>query len=224
MGVSLNQMAIELTVPEDFDLECMCGLIETDENERVKTMGKLVEAYRRPLFAFVRNKFPSYSAEDAEDIVQNVFITLWQKVAGADFDDNGSLRSLLFTIALRQGVDELRRRKALKRSDDEMAELVAKSLDDTAVARAWKRAAESKDQASEIMSSFRDFVSCLPDQQKLVAEAMYVNASDIDDNSALVRHIRERTGKVVTTMMVKGAKQALIEKFRQLLKNKGLLV
>jgi uncharacterized lipoprotein len=34
-------------------------------------------------------------------------------------------------------------------------------------------------------------------------------------------YIRQRTGKIVTVVQIKGAKQALIDKFRTILKEKG---
>jgi RNA polymerase sigma factor (sigma-70 family) len=217
-------MATELNVSEDFDLECMCGLIETDEKMRLGAMERIVSAYRTPLFVFVRSQFSSFSAEDAEDIVQGVFVTLWKKVETAEFDGNGSLKSLLFTIAKRQGIDELRKRTALKRTDDEMADFVARGLDDTAVANAWRRAVERAGLAAEVMIEFREFLSRLPEQQALVAEAIYAHLDAMDDNVALAGYIKKRTGKVVTAMMVKGAKQALVARFREILKKKGLLV
>ena len=217
-------MSADVTESEDFDLECMCGLLDAKEEVRAASMGRIATHYREDLFRSVIHKFPSFSEEDAAEIVQDAFIDVWTKVQKGEWDPDGSLKSLLFTITRRRGVDELRKRTAKKRSDDEMAEQIARDMEGTAVAAAWKRAVVNGELAAEIMESFRRFVGTLSPQQRLVAEALYSHPQDTDDNAALVRYIRERTGKVVTAMMVKGAKQALIAKFREMLKQKGLLL
>jgi DNA-directed RNA polymerase specialized sigma24 family protein len=118
---------------EDFDLAQMCDLLDEDEAVRLKAMAQIASAYKGPLFGFVRNKFSTFSAEDAEDIVQQTIIEFWNKVEGAKFDASGSLKSLLFTISLRKGIDEWRRRTSKKRTDDEVVDAVAGAISGTDV-------------------------------------------------------------------------------------------
>jgi len=209
---------------EDFDLAQMCDLLDDQEAVRLKAMSQIASAYKGPLFGFVRSKFPSFSVEDAEDIVQQTMIEFWNKVEGAKFDANGSLKSLLFTISLRKGIDELRRRTSKKRSDDDVVDAVAKAISGTDVARAWRLATGRDEQAREIMDLFREFIATLPAQQRMVAEGMYAQMPDVANNLAIIDYIRQRTGKIVTAVQIKGAKQALIDKFRSILTQKGFSI
>src|SRR5688572_4156358 len=112
------QMPPPMEPSENFDFECMCGLVDQEESVRRKAMADLACTYRGLLFSFVRWKFSSFTNEDAQDIVQDTLVALWQKVQNAEFDGEGSLKGLLFTMAYRKCVDELRRRTSSKRTDD----------------------------------------------------------------------------------------------------------
>ena len=81
-------------------------LISRLRNSDVKAFDQLFRNYSRNLFRFafslLKNK------DDAEGIVQEVFLRVWNK--RADIDSNRSFKSWLFTISYNLIIDELRLR------------------------------------------------------------------------------------------------------------------
>jgi RNA polymerase sigma-70 factor (ECF subfamily) len=77
-----------------------------------------VERYRRPLLSFVERR--GFSAQDAEDLVQEVFLRLFTKEALARADRNrGRFRSFVLGIAKHVMSEERAKRGAKKRGGGE---------------------------------------------------------------------------------------------------------
>ncbi len=81
-------------------------LIARLQNDEVKAFDHLFQVYSRNLYRFafslLKNK------EDAEGIVQEVFLRVWNRRAG--IDSTRSFKSYLFTISYNLIIDELRLR------------------------------------------------------------------------------------------------------------------
>ncbi len=88
---------------------------EISETEQIATalagntaaFNALVEPYRQQLLVHCYRM--SGSLDDAEDIVQETFLRAWKKLDS--FQGQGSFRNWLYTIATRQWIDEVRKRK-----------------------------------------------------------------------------------------------------------------
>ena len=80
-----------------------------------KVLEKLISRYLKPVYNFVYRI--SNSQQDAEDITQETFIKVWQKIKKYNPDKN--FKTWLFTIARNTAVDWLRKKRNLVFSDFE---------------------------------------------------------------------------------------------------------
>ena len=96
---------------------------------RDRDVGALTEAYRRhgsQVMAAVRRH--SVGSGDAEDIVQEVFLRLWQRPA--DFDPSrGSLLTFMLAMARYRAIDRLRSERARARRQGRESPMVGEVED-----------------------------------------------------------------------------------------------
>ena len=124
---------------EDIDLQCQLDLLGEDEDKR-KALALLWSEFKEPLIVFVENKVRFISGASAADAVQLTFIALWEKVSNGTFNPEGSLRSLLFTMARNKAIDLRRAGSHYTTLDEEFLTKTHENLNETKVGEAWKRA------------------------------------------------------------------------------------
>jgi DNA-directed RNA polymerase specialized sigma24 family protein len=209
----------EVLDEDDLDLGVQLGLLGSDTEKR-EAIRDLFIRYRERLMCFLEKKRPYIPADLAATAVNNAFIELYEMACEGTLDVEKSLRPLLFTIADRRAIDEIRKNRPPLRSDDELAADIGAALQGTDIGSAWRIFCQTGDLAEEIRDEFRAFVGTLPKKQKLIASVM---ADDLlMSDGEISQHLREHMGIVVPVMEVKGAKQALMKKFRDILKKKGV--
>ena len=212
-------MPPEVLDEDDLDLEVQLGLLGSDAEKR-EAIRALFLRYRERLMCFLEKKRSYIPWDDAATAVNNAFIELYEMACKGILDVDKPLRPLLFTIADRRAIDEFRRGRSTRRTDDELAGDIGTALQGTDIASAWRALCSTESLAKEIREEFHLFVGTLPKKQKLVAGIM---ADDLlITDSEIAQEIRERMGIVVPVVEVKGAKQALMKKFREILKKKGV--
>ena len=81
-------------------------LVEEIKDGNARAFDQLYEAYGHKLYIFVLSILKS--KEDAEEVVQNTYLKIWEKRKSIDSDH--SFKSFLFTIAYNLTVDLLRER------------------------------------------------------------------------------------------------------------------
>jgi len=192
------------------------------EEERRKAFELLFAEFKEPLMFYLEKEIPYISGASAADAVQLAFVALWAKITDGSFNPQGSLRSLLFTIARNKAIDLLRAGSRYTRIDDDFLTGSSENLRDTKVGEAWKRA-QKMGLAKEISTEFRKFVPTLSPKQKLVASVMADFLPDWLDDRGIAEELFRRTGNVVPVVEVKGAKEALTKKFKELLAKKAFL-
>ncbi len=69
----------------------------------------LIEKYEKPLFRYIR-RISNFSVEDAEDILQEVFIKVYRNLN--DFDMDLKFSSWIYRITRNQVISEYRKKKA----------------------------------------------------------------------------------------------------------------
>ncbi len=206
---------------EDSDLRCQLDLLGSEE-ERRKAFELLFAEFKEPLMAYLDKEIAYISGASAADAVQLAFIALWEKVMTGSFNPQGSLRSLLFTMARNKAIDLLRTGSRYTHIDDEFLKDSTENLKGTKVGEAWKRA-QKMAVATEICTEFKQFVATLPPKQRAVASVMADFLPDWLDDRGIANELFCRTGEIVPVVEVKGAKQALTKKFRELLEKKAFL-
>lgn len=124
--------------------------------------GRLYDRYARDVYALAAHVVPS---ADAEEIVQDVFVRVWNKAAQFDAD-RGSFVAWLMTIARHRVIDELRRQRNPRRSLQEIEEVLMNSEDPAADVeeQAWTR-----ERRLLVLEALRD----LPAEQRRVVVLAY---------------------------------------------------
>lgn len=212
-------MSPDVLDENDLDLEVQLGLLG-DDTEKREAIAGLYKRYKERLMCFLEQRFPFLPSDEAATAVNDAFRSLYEMACEGRLNTERSLRSLLFTIAHRRGVDSIRQRVAREAKDEDFAAEIGAALSGTDTGSAWKTFSGSDNLADKVFAEFRAFVPSLPPKQKLVAEAMSggVALSDPD----IVKEIYRTRRMVISAVEVKGAKQALMKKFREILKKKGV--
>jgi RNA polymerase sigma-70 factor (ECF subfamily) len=96
-------------MPSHSDLELL-SRIGTDDPA---ALGVILERYWAPVVRFATGFL--HSRDAAEDVAQETFVRLWERRDA--WQQEGSLRALLFRITRNLSLDEIRRRSARERAD-----------------------------------------------------------------------------------------------------------
>ncbi len=210
-------MPSEITDETDLDIEVQLGLLGTDAEKR-ESIRLLYLRYRERLMCWLERAVSFIPVDEVATAINDAFVEIYTKAVANELNVDRPLRPLIFTVAYRRAVDGVRKRSARQKKDDEFAQEIGIALHGSDVGSAWRTCC-SEDLAERVSTEFRAFVRTLPQKQKLVAEAM---ADGIVTDPEIVKDIYRRRREVVSAVEVKGAKQALKKKFREILNKKGI--
>jgi DNA-directed RNA polymerase specialized sigma24 family protein len=203
---------------EELDLQARIGLLGTHQ-EREQAMELLYTRFKKPLMKFLANRFSDINSDERASAVHDAFRGVFDKAVDGTLDVDSPLTSLLFTIAQRRAIDLRRMGSKRIRADVELSEEVGDYLAGTDVGRDWKFAV-TLSKTDEVVTEFREFVHGLKGQQLRVASIMADFLPDWLKDQEIADEIFMRTKQRITVMEVKGAKNALMTKFRAILKRK----
>ena len=147
--------AIKPTHPPS-DLDLLCSL----RDGQVDALGGLYDRYSRLVYGLAYKILGS--SEEAEDITQEVFLTLWRR--DAYNPSRGSLSSFLTTMTRSRSIDKLRSRSTKLRFIQRWQGIVKNE----AVATPLDHA--SMGERSQLV---RDALSQLPESERLILEIAY---------------------------------------------------
>lgn len=202
------------------DLEARCLLTEKDDAKRQAGIGLLYERFRRPLMAYLRDSFPDLSADERATSISEVFTAIYDKAADGSLETNAELSGLIFTIAKRRALDLRRKNRCRIPEGSKLLEDVGDYLKETEIGSDWRHAA-ILEKTQDVADEFRQFVGTLKaPQQKRVASVMADALPDWLTDREIADEVNERFGINVSQVEVKGAKQAFINKFREVLKRR----
>ena len=203
---------------EELDLRARIGLLGTDD-EREQAVKLLVSRFRRPIMKFLGDRFADLSSDDRASAVQDAFLAVHEKALDRTLNVDAPLHPLLFTVAKRRAIDLRRRASRRIHADAELTEKVGDYLAGTETGRDW-RLAVTLDKADEVRDEFRKFVCTLKGQQRRVASVMADFLPDWLTDQEIAEEVLVRSKMRITVMEVKGAKNALMAKFREIMKRK----
>ena len=129
------------------------------EATRDKAFAELVKRYQQRLYWHIRRMVVSH--DDADDVLQNVFIKVWKALPA--FRGEANLYTWMYRIATNESLsflEQQKRRASISLSDDESS--VANKLQ-----------AESGFDASKIEWKLQRAIQSLPDKQKAVFNLRY---------------------------------------------------
>ncbi len=142
-----------------------------DPKTQRKAFERLVEDYGEQLYWQVRRIVLSH--DDANDVVQNVFMKAWQKLD--TFNEEAKVSTWLYRIAVNESLDFVRRKKLPMLSTDEEAGSVANML-----------MADEYFDGSETEALLQEAIAQLPDVQRTVFNMRYFEEMKYSDMSDIL--------------------------------------
>jgi len=201
---------------DDLDLQARIGLLGTSK-EKEEAVQLLFKRFARPLMSYMADTFADLTPDERASAVHDVFIAIYRMAENGTLDTDKPITGLLFTIIKRRGIDIRRKNSRRIRTDVELTDEVGDYLVGTETGRDWSLAV-TLGKANEVSEAFRQFVLTLKGQQRRIASVMADFLPDWLSDQEIAEEVFSRTGQRITTMEVKGAKNALLAKFRALLK------
>ena len=203
---------------QELDLRVRVGLLGSPP-EREQAIDLLFSRFQKPLMKFLADRFADLDPDDRESAVHDTFLIVYAKAEDRTLDVDSPLVGLLFTVAKRKAIDLRRRASCRIRADVELTEEVGDYLAGTETGRDWSLAV-TLGKAAEVIVEFRQFIPSLKGQQRRVASVMADFLPDWLTDQEIADEVFIRTQRKITVMEVKGAKNALMAKFRTILKHK----
>jgi DNA-directed RNA polymerase specialized sigma24 family protein len=227
---------VRTEVEED---EIKIGLLGS-EKEKEDAIHRAYFRYRRPIAAFIRERVaPTLDSDEMATVISATFCGFALYVDRGKFNPDGSLSTLLFTIARRKAIDQLRRRKKLQmaetwdqsyldeptdnestaENDDEIFRSgVAQALRECPEIGALWRTAADEGSANEIIRQFRIWIGTQPRLQRKVGEALLRHSGDVT-NAQIAAEIATPDDRP-TVASVKSARNEITRKFKTLMTQK----
>lgn len=144
-----------------------------DVKTRKKAFEEIVKQYSEPLYWKIRRIVLVH--EDANDVLQNAFIKIWNNIA--DFRSESKLSTWLFRVAINESIDFVRRKKnqqtSLSGSDDDS--LICKLM------------ADEYFDGDEMEAMLQEAVSKLPEVQRVVFTMRYYDDMKYSEISKILK-------------------------------------
>ena len=143
-----------------------------DPKTRRKAFEQLVNRYSEQLYWQVRRIVMLH--EDADDVLQNVFLKAWSKLDS--FHQESKISTWLYRIALNESLDFMRRKKAQMVSTDDDAATVGSML-----------LADDYFNGTEVEAMLQEAVAQLPDVQRTVFNMRYFDDMKYSEISEILQ-------------------------------------
>lgn len=209
--------------PEDetLDLEARCLLLESDPAQKEQGIRLLKQRYERPVMAFLADHFPDLPADERATAINDAWLEIYHRSIEGTLNMDHELAGLIFTVAKRRAIDARRRRSTDAERTAHLAEHVGDYLAGTSIGADWRLAA-IREHTADISREFREFVKTMKaPQQKRVASVMADSLPDWRTDREIADEVHRRFGVHLSSLEVKGAKQAMLNKLRALLKRQS---
>ena len=150
-------------------------------SDRERGFRLLVDSFQEPIYNYIRRMVVSH--EDAEDIIQEVFIRVFRHLK--QFREESSLATWIYKIATNESLRFLKSRKAEVVSAEEIQEKLLDKL----------KTSDYVDYDNELAVKFQTAVLKLPEKQRIVFNLRYYDELDYEAISQI-------TGDRVETLKV----------------------
>jgi RNA polymerase sigma-70 factor (ECF subfamily) len=144
-----------------------------DPKSQRQAFERLVREYSEQLYWQVRRTVLSH--EDANDILQNVFLKAWSHLD--DFHHDAKISTWLYRIAVNESLDFLRRKK----------NQIVVSADDSGQSVSQTLMADRYFDGDQTEALLQEAISRLPEVQRLVFNLRYFDEMKYSDISALLQ-------------------------------------
>jgi len=198
-----------------FDDECVRILLIGSEDDIARAFSLIDEHLRKPMCAWIRERFPGMSSEDLADTWAEVLTNILQAVRAGRFDPDSTLIPFICQLARARAIDRIRRRTSL----DAIIQAIGAALQGTAIGDYW-RGMDVVDRR-ECMRAIRLAIAPLPRKQRIVLQEFCDGFPDTRSMEVLRKAVSDLTGTEETSASVKRALQEGRSKVRKSLELNG---
>jgi len=92
-------------------IDIAADTIKTCQQGNAAAFAEIVQAFERPLFAFVYRLHCTPPGRDVEDVVQEIFVKAYQNIHHYHISDNGSFATWLFALGRNLCISLMRRKQ-----------------------------------------------------------------------------------------------------------------
>lgn len=144
-----------------------------DEKTREEAFASLLKKYQQKIYWHIRRLVIDH--DDADDLVQDVFIKVWKNLAG--FREDAQLYTWIYRIATNECLTFLQRKKQRQNVslDDDSTSYLADTLEDTTYFS-----------GSDAQLKLQQALLTLPEKQRLVFNMKYFDDLKYDEISEIV--------------------------------------
>lgn len=175
-------------------------LIELSKNDP-EIFGFLMERYQKQLFHYIR-RIGQFADEDAEDLLQEVFIKIYQKLN--EYEENLKFSSWAYRIAHNHVIDHFRKVNARPKTnaldDEEWGRLIAGSID-------IERQISDKDCVEQV----KNVIAELPIKYKEVMILRFIEEKEYEE----IMDILKKPKGSVATLISRGRELLMRELMRK---------
>jgi DNA-directed RNA polymerase specialized sigma24 family protein len=187
----------------------------------------LDRVYRYKFSGLLRRRFPGMPSEDLPEIWQETLVSLFRMAGSGEFDRQGRLGGLLWTLAVRRGRDHMRRNASWHRPID----VLMRELPQPQLVEKWQGLNEL--QRGEVVQQICESVERLPPRQNLVWRVYVASHPASERLDYLTEQVRiaaasqtsgtdgDGSGDTLTKKAVSRALQEGRDKIRRDLKRRG---
>ena len=154
-----------------FDEEKIKDLLSDPSSQR-QAFEMIVRQYSEQLYWRIRRIV--FDHDDADDVLQNTFLKSWKNLA--DFKGNSKISTWLYSIAVNEALDFLRRQKNKKTTSTADAAGVANML-----------MADTYFDGDKTMALLQEAIATLPDVQRTVFTLIYFDNMKYSDMSQMLK-------------------------------------
>lgn len=142
-----------------------------DRDAKRKDFARIVEQYSQKLYWTIRRIVLSH--DDADDVLQNVFVKAWQNID--NFEHRANISTWLYRIAINESLDFLRRQHLSFSIDEEKGITVASTL-----------LADDYFDGDAAQALLQEAIHTLPDVQRVVFNLRYYEQMKYSDMSDML--------------------------------------
>lgn len=135
----------------------------------LRAYAALVNKYQSMVFVLVRSV--CRSAEDAQEVTQDVFLKVYQQLH--TFKGNASFRTWLYRIAYNTAISYIRKTQSLERHTEAYAQEVLHTTD--------QAEEETDDRRGAQQDKLRSLLETLPPQDRMLIELYYYKDLNMDE-------------------------------------------
>lgn len=143
----------------------------SEQHRQRDSFSDIVARYGENLYWKIRHIVLNH--EDADDILQNVFIKAWTNMD--DFKNKSKVSTWLYRIAINESLDFIRKKKAVSTVDFEGEDAIVRNL-----------VADEYFDGDETAAQLQEAIAALPDVQRVVFNLRYYDEMKYSEISKLL--------------------------------------